>query len=396
MLLTQLYPQSCPKLFFDSDLFSTDQQIAIYPSMTLLRARPNQQVTKQALKILLSDDPIAASQLDLVRPSRPGTVDPESNTSRTPRPYIPTALTETSSILDYKRKKTHIVNTKYDTVFGKKLESNIIANILATPSRADRLTRYVISRGTLVRLGVVSKDLPSENESESQTEGIHKKTLELVPIVSKRPAVAEGFNGYIIGKRRYFQALIPRYIHTVMGMATTSSKIVQQRVRSIANNTLKWTSSNKKGNGKKASAADGPSQRKNERPKITFTVDEGIADFVPQQLYAAIKNSVKQKGFKKYYSAGLALKPKEYYFTLAWGQSQQAADFEADSMCTEVVHVDNILTADQSTELQHLIESVCPKGYIATGDKSGFIKVPSALGMDVHMLLWRYRFYESD
>jgi hypothetical protein len=364
--------------------------------MTLPRARPNQQVTRQALKILLSDDPIAASQLGLVQPSGLSTANPEGNSPRVARQYIPTALTETSSILDYKGKKTHTATTEYDATFNKKLQANIIANILATPSRADRLTRYVISRGTLIRLGVVSKDLPCENESESQTEDTSKKVLELVPIVSKRPVVAEGFNGYIIGKRRYFQSLIPRYVYTVMGLASTSSKTVQQRVRSIANSTLKWDSSSKKGKAPKGSAASSLSMRKNERPKITFTIDQKIADVVPQQFYRAIKDCVKQKKFRKYHAAGLALKPEEYYFTLAWGQPQQAAGIEADSMCTEMIYVDQILTPDQSTELQRLIKSVCPKGHIATGDESGFIKVPSEIGMDLHTLLWRYRFYESE
>lgn len=364
--------------------------------MILPRARPNQKVTKQALRILLSDSPLVESQSGLNTCSKSDKKNADNRLSRPQRPYVPTAPTETSSTLDYKRNRKYATTIKQNTDFSRKLQANVIANILATPSRADRLTRYVMSRGTMIRLGVVSKKVPVDEEFNTHLKSNSKKALELVSNFRKESIVEDGFNGYTICKRRYFQSLIPRYVYIIMGMAATSSKIVQQRVRSISNDTLKWNIMNKQAKKRKNPPADASSGLNNQRPRTTFTIDEGIVDIVPQQIFGAILDFVQHRKFTTNRWISLGLKPKGYYFTMAWGQPKQATDLEAHGLCTEVIHIDQVLTQDQSNKLQQLIVSTCPKSYTSIGDKTGFIKVPSSMGIELHMLLWQYKLYETE
>lgn len=304
-------------------------------------------LTSKALDVLTSD---------IVKAPEPFLNEPENKPHRVYTPP-PVSTLKASSIFNTEVKHP---SSTFNHEFSAKLRANLAANLLASPTRMDKLSRTLLPSQLMIKFGFAAET----------TEG--QKKLRLAPDLSNNSA---GSKGYFQCKKAAIEALSVknRWLSIVPVMVATSSKSAQSTFLAPLNQTINWL--------KKKKSNNPPSTP----PPVVFEFEPELSETIPDLLINQIKNLLVTSIFQHHIlRLGLEIPKGEHYFVLSW-----EADLPPMSeFCSEVIYVPDILSSDHSNQLFGLFKENCK-----IMKKDQFIKIPSSQGLPLQILLWKYQNY---
>lgn len=321
--------------------------------------------------------PLASKALDLLlsTPEDVTEISPTIEpTVRPPRlkPFVPypSSTLQASSILIPQVTRNN--PSEYNGEFAAKLQANVAANILASPARMDKLTRTILPSQLMIKVGLFSS---------FYDDGRQKILLSAVASFRDRSA---GSKGYLVCNKEAFQALgiKNRWLSIIPAILATSSKSAQSTFLAPLNETINWTRKKKSNKSESAKTA--------KPPLIQFEYNQDLPELIPnilvQQMISFISTNLLRHHIIR---LGLSIPEQQHYFVLSWLSDQSSIqDLLGDSFCTQVITIPGCLNADHSDQVYSTLVKTSK-----TLETKQYMKIPSTLGIQLQILLWKYKMY---